>query len=391
MFCSVDDDALTDLVGQMHGVANASTRLLLAGVVEIDQRELWRIDAATSTAAWLEMSHGVSRSTANEWVRTSRALVYTPTLAQRFHDGHLSWDQLQSAIDLVAFGRLDERAVAADAVGRTAAELDRMAREARRLSRKESLDRFDREFLQMQWDRDGMLRVHGRLGDVHGKAFENIINRLADRQPDEVDGRRQRYETRTAAALFELASAGIACDADPDRATVVVHLDAHALAADPDSLELAKLELGPVVSLATAHRLACDGRCQVVVDDLLGRTVEVAKTVYTPPRWMRRRVLDRDGGCRWPGCARTALLHTHHIVFFGHGGATHECNLVALCWFHHHAVHEGGWKIHGDPRERLTFTGPQGQTLRCGPPGLRPDVGDALGLRWADDPPVTAA
>jgi hypothetical protein len=144
--------------------------------------------------------------------------------------------------------------------------------------------------------------------------------------------------------------------------------------------------------MATAHRLACDGRCQVVVDDLFGHTVEVAKTVHTPPRWLRRRILHRDGACRWTGCERTALLHVHHIRWWTRdGGLTEESNLVALCPFHHRLVHEGGWEIQGNPIGRLTFTGPDGRRITAGPPPLRDDIRTELGLDWTSDPPHQAA
>src|SRR5687767_10068643 len=46
MFVGATDEAIEEVVGQMHGVANASMHVLLAGVVELDQREAWRIDGA---------------------------------------------------------------------------------------------------------------------------------------------------------------------------------------------------------------------------------------------------------------------------------------------------------------------------------------------------------
>lgn len=391
MFGPASDDELVDTIAQMHGIANASLRILLAGIVEVDQRQLWRIDAAASVEAWLTMRHGVSYATARSWMRAGRGLVFCPSLAQAFADGHLSFDQLVAAIDLVAFGGADEAAIAAEAVGRSAAELERLAREARRVTREEALDRDGREYLKLRWDRTGMLRVNGRLSDANGKVVESALRRIADDDPRGDGMPRRPYEKRTAEALFALASARLATDADPDLATVVLHIDAHALTSGNDAIDLAKVQLGPVVAMATAHRLACDGRCQVVVDDLFGRTVDVAKTVHAVPRWMRRRVIDRDGGCRWPGCGRTALLHAHHLVFWSHGGSTEEANLVALCWFHHHAVHEGGWTVSGDPFDRLAFLSPLGMLLTVGPPGLRPDVADELGIRWVGDPPPVAA
>lgn len=393
MFVAETDEAIEEVVGQMHGIGNASMRILLAGVVELDQREAWTADGARSMAMWLEMRHGVNGVTARQWVRIARGLVFCPSVAAAFEAGHLSWDQLVSAVDLVAYGGAGEAVVAADAVGRSAAELDRLARQARRVSREEAEERRRRRFFRTRRDGDGT-RFSGWLPDAEGEAADTALQRLVDQQPTNPDlmPLYRHPDECMAEAFSALCSASLAKDADPDRATVVVHVDAHALAGDNDALDLASLELGTVISMATAHRLACDGRCQVVVDDLLGRTVEVAKTTHAVPRWLRRRVLHRDGGCRWPGCGRTALLHAHHIKWWTRDrGPTEEGNLAALCPFHHRLVHEGGWEIEGDPLGRLRFTSPQGRVIECGPPGLRDDIRDELNLRWVHDPPAYAA
>jgi len=61
-----------------------------------------------------------------------------------------------------------------------------------------------------------------------------------------------------------LASARIATDSDPDRATVVVHASLEALVSDDGGAEI---EGGPVIHPQTARRLGCDGRLQVVIED----------------------------------------------------------------------------------------------------------------------------
>jgi hypothetical protein len=58
----------------------------------------------------------------------------------------------------------------------------------------------------------------------------------------------------------------------------------------------------------------------------------------------------RDGGCRFPSCDRpVAWCDAHHLRHWLHGGATDLGNLLWLCRGHHHAVHEGGWQLHGHP------------------------------------------
>ncbi|MDQ4097597.1 MAG: HNH endonuclease, partial [Actinomycetota bacterium] len=44
-------------------------------------------------------------------------------------------------------------------------------------------------------------------------------------------------------------------------------------------------------------------------------------------------------------------------------GPTDLSNLLWLCPFHHRLVHEGGWRIRGDPEGDVTFVRPDGRLL----------------------------
>jgi hypothetical protein len=80
-------------------------------------------------------------------------------------------------------------------------------------------------------------------------------------------------------------------------------------------------------------------------------------------------VLDRDRGCRFPGCVATAHLEVHHVVHWADGGRTDLDNLVSLCPFHHDAHHGGEFAISGDPNDPagLVFTAPGGFPILPGP------------------------
>ena|SRR5436853_149850 len=65
---------LADAIGQLAALEAATRRSLLEVVAAFDRTEGWRDDGATSMAAWLVAQLGVSRATANEWVRVARAL-----------------------------------------------------------------------------------------------------------------------------------------------------------------------------------------------------------------------------------------------------------------------------------------------------------------------------
>jgi hypothetical protein len=42
--------------------------------------------------------------------------------------------------------------------------------------------------------------------------------------------------------------------------------------------------------------------------------------------------------------------HAHHLEHWAHGGATNRDNLILLCNFHHHRLHDGGYLIRKTPQ-----------------------------------------
>ena len=66
-----------------------------------------------------------------------------------------------------------------------------------------------------------------------------------------------------------------------------------------------------------------------------------------PP--LRRALVVRDDGCRYPGCNRPpGWCDAHHVTHWVDGGPTAVDNLVLLCDRHHHVVHEPGWQLEFD-------------------------------------------
>ena len=69
---------------------------------------------------------------------------------------------------------------------------------------------------------------------------------------------------------------------------------------------------------------------RVLLDETTGVVIETATTAYLPNAAMRRFVLQRDGHCRFPGCARNAKrCELDHITAFNRGGPTAIWNLVS--------------------------------------------------------------
>ena len=349
-FSQCTDDELVEAIDRLHGVVCAAQRRLLAATAEYDRRKAWRDDGATSMGAWLAYRLGVSHRTGSEWAKTGAALEGLPALAGAFEEGSLSLDQA-APLSRLATPETEEALVEA-AIGWTAAQCAAAARYARPVSEEEAADAHARRSLKLRWDLDQrMLHVRGRVPDEQGAAVAAALEKIADGyKANPYTGDLDSYEQRSADALAELASSYLGAQAQPDRATVVIHVE-HGVAG---------IDGGPPIGLETLWRQLCDARVELVGPDGVGRAQR------TPPAWLCRKIRRRDGGCRFPSCERRRWGHVHHLHHWIRGGSTDMDNLVWLCPFHHRLVHEGGWKIEGDPDDELIFVRPDGRRLVTG-------------------------
>jgi hypothetical protein len=117
--------------------------------------------------------------------------------------------------------------------------------------------------------------------------------------------------------------------------------------------------------------LTCDGEL-VPVWTTEGRPVNVGRGRRVVPERTRRLIVDRDRGCRFPGCSATSFVEIHHLVHWSEGGLTDADNLVSLCPFHHDGHHRREFTVSGDPTrdDGLTFRSARGLRIRPGPADL---------------------
>jgi hypothetical protein len=82
----------------------------------------------------------------------------------------------------------------------------------------------------------------------------------------------------------------------------------------------------------------------------------------------------------------------HHVQHYEDGGPTAVANGILLCPRHHTAVHEGGFRITGEPNGVLTFHRPDGSIVgTSGAFDQRPPVaaGRHAGSRSQVEPSVS--
>lgn len=380
--CTMPERA--EAIEQLGALLCAVQAELVDVVAASDLEADFRVDGATGTAAWLMALLHVGHHTATDWVRVGAALQDLPEIRGVFASGGLSWDQVGPAT--VYATPESDPALARDLPGHTAHQINALAKQHRARTRADAqkAQRVTAFHWRQDLDGDGF-RYAGFLPADQGARLNACLEREAERLgPDADTGMWAPFQQRAAQALVGLADQTVADNLDPQGAQVVVHVDAEVL----DGSQPGNGTIGDLaISRDSVLRLLCGSHAELSFDTSDGRTVGIGRASQAVPRWLRRRIATRDGCCRFPGCERP-IRHRHHLEWWSRGGPTNADNLVGLCWWHHHCVHEGGWTITGNPEGELIFRSPYERELRSKPKPLRSDVRQrALG----DADPPTAA
>jgi hypothetical protein len=192
---------------------------------------------------------------------------------------------------------------------------------------------------------DGAFHVVGLLDHEGGALLRTALESLNDRVP----GDPRTAWQRRADALVELARRQLQSGALPSVAGERPHLTVTAseatLRAEPGCAAGDMRWAGPVVA-DTVRRIACDSTVTRMVIDADAQPLSVGRATRVIPAAMRRALVVRDGGCRFPNCDRPPeWTDGHHVEHWADGGETKLGNLVLLCRHHHRAVHEGRWRL----------------------------------------------
>jgi len=269
----------------------------------------------------------------------------------------------------------DATAMSPDEFGRHA------RREAQRLLNDGGVAIFERQRRSTQlrtWiDDEGMTVLHGKFDPERGTALVSALDRAVEAMfhagdgPGDVPGHVfdpapgiEPNDHRRALALLELlsslpsstfsssSSSSGECTAAgnlrPARAEIMVHIDLETLV--NATVGSPRVIGGSELPVETVRRLACDADIIPVVLNGAGVALDVGRAKRLATAHQRRALAARYETCAIPGCA--VLFHRcepHHLRPWEDGGGTDLSNLLPLCVKHHHAVHEGGWKLEVDP------------------------------------------
>jgi len=357
-------------------------------------REFFEDVDSDDPAGFLAYHCGTTRREAREYLRVAEALQELPATRAAFSRGELTFTKVR-ALTRVATPSCEE-ALLELAGALTASQLERALRVFRRIAAEDARETHELEYVDYHFDEDGSLILRARLAAEDGtllvKAFEAACDRVYERRREERAASAMSAEASSAEAalasepprsarieaLVELAGASLDArdERRGERARLVVHVDAAALASDGRGRS--ELEDGPVISPETARRLGCDAEVVAQVERD-GLPVSAGRKRRTVPPALRRLLEARDGDtCCFPGCERRRHLQAHHRMHWAHGGETSLGNLVLLCFHHHRLVHEGGYAIAADPGGGLRFRNRHGVPCPRRPPRPPPSSADDL-------------
>jgi hypothetical protein len=348
-------------------------------------------DGFLSTAGWLKAFLRVEDGPAQ--VRGAKALAAVPEMKQLFESGGCGPEHVTALASVAA--DIDPEAIANGAgklLAEQAAELDpksfrQAAERIRDYFDPEAADRKRRQRQTSRWlsasrTYDNVVSIQGMLDPDAGELLLNTLGALMP--PPSPDDTRTGSQRR-ADALLDLCRLGgqAAPVAGGEKPHVTVTVDLDTLRSElagscdtkrpkdtaglfgPDGRWLgASMGSGVPIGPETARRLACDATIIPMVLGAHSEPLDVgrARRLVTPA--IRRALVLRDGGCRWPGCDRppewTDAHHWRRHWARGGGTSVNECLL--LCRAHHVNVHEGGFKIRLDhDTGNVTVTYPDGR------------------------------
>ena len=407
-----DVEELGEEIASLSAHLDAATHRLLECIRRFDEAGGWHEQGAISCAHWLAWRLGWDPATAREKVRVARALGKLPSIDEALRSARLSYAKVRALTRVAApdtEARLLEMALMA-----TGAQLERLCRGYRGVLEGEKAPKPEERSVRLRQLPGGMVKlelvlepdeadlilraverareVQAREGQAH-EVNEQVPAQRAHAEPGHTPPSSGPTDSVSAETPWPSQADGAVKVAESflagnpvtgtggERFQVMIHLDQEALG--PDGAWTGTLEDGTRVSAETLRRVACDCGLVAVCHD--GEALNIGRRSRSIPPAIRRALMLRDRGCAFPGCTHGRFLHAHHIEHWLHGGNTSLENLVMLCTFHHHLVHEGGWTITAVADGERVFSSPAGRPLPLEPPREHVDNGLEWLREWAED------
>lgn len=344
--------------------------------------ELERAGQASSASDLISRGTKTSRRTAEKTQRRGDALAQAPGVAQQLASGRISTEHADALA--TAAGKLDDEQrdelfgrdeeLAQRAVSETPAQFARtLAKAAAEISLDDGIERSEQQRRSASLSHGinpdtGMGWIRAEL---HPDDYQKVKRRLdtevnAMKRLPEHEGR--RYEQLAAEALVSLVTGSRSVSRVPAEVTLL--LDYQTLVSGMHADTVCEYGDGNPLPAETARRHACDAKIIPAVLDSASMPLDVGRGARhaTPAQRTALRAMYRT--CGVDGCdTGFDRCEMHHLVEWNDLGTTDLDNLVPVCSFHHHRVHEGRWRLQLEPSTReLSVFLPDGSLhSRCKP------------------------
>ena len=332
---------------------------------------------------------GLSTSDVRKVMSRTETIGSVPVFGEALAEGNVTSahvDALSSGLKILGeqSEKLIERApeLLVTAQTMTADEFSKFVRQtAQSLTDDGGIGRFEKQrrqtFLRHWVDADGMTNLFGKFDPERGSIVSALLDagveamfHSGDREVAvECDASVEPNDHRRALAMVALlqsrsdsgslggALSSSLCDR-PARAEIVVHIDyellsGHAHGAGLSEARTCRTLNGSELTVETIRRLACEAEIIPLVLDGKSVPLDVGKSKRLATAYQRRALAAVHETCAIDGCSvKFSHCEPHHIDYWENGGVTDLNNLVPLCSRHHHAAHEGGWKLSLNPETR---------------------------------------
>ena len=295
------NEELTSGLDEDFAQMSAAQARFLVRLGEVDRRQAFRDEGATSLEAWTAERFGVSTPTARTYAHVGERSWDIPHLVGSLSAGDISFDKVRVVADLAT--PETDRELCDQARACSVRELVDIARSSAELARtgSSSRSRSEHESRYLRFNDEHRTITPSCRTSSYAQTKARVDAELKEIPSD---GETPLDQRRCDAFLGIIHAAGVqattGAKAAPIRGGPRPPGGPGRRVRRNDALA-GELEHGGLIDGETVQRIACDATIVVALDDDVGHTMYEGRARRSPTLAQRREVMRRDRHCRVPG------------------------------------------------------------------------------------------